>query len=145
MLFANDFQEWKQYVKQFRKVIKEMEESKKERALKRRQDLSALSRDLKAVAEMQGVEESVNSLLLAFYKQQYSTTDLRTFEQWKEAGYVVKKGQTSFMIWATPKATKAERERVAEAKAKGEHATEKEDYFPVCHLFDITQVHTITK
>lgn len=145
MLFANDFQEWKQYVKQFRKVIKEMEESKKERALKRRQDLSALSRDLKAVAEMQGVEESVNSLLLAFYKQQYSTTDLRTFEQWKEAGYIVKKGQTSFMIWATPKATKAERERVAEAKAKGEHATEKEDYFPVCHLFDITQVHTITK
>lgn len=145
MLFANDFQEWKQYVKQFRKVIKEMEESKKERALKRRQDLSALSRDLKAVAEMQGVEESVNSLLLAFYKQQYSTTDLRTFEQWKEAGYIVKKGQTSFIIWATPKATKAERERVAEAKAKGEHATEKEDYFPVCHLFDITQVHTITK
>ncbi len=145
MLFANDFQEWKQYVKQFRKVIKEMEESKKERALKRRQDLSALSRDLKAVAEMQGIEESVNSLLLAFYKQQYSTTDLRTFEQWKEAGYIVKKGQTSFMIWATPKATKAERERVAEAKAKGEHATEKEDYFPVCHLFDITQVHTITK
>lgn len=145
MLFANDFQEWKQYVKQFRKVIKEMEESKKERALKRRQDLSALSRELKAVAEMQGVEESVNSLLLAFYKQQYSTTDLRTFEQWKEAGYIVKKGQTSFMIWATPKATKAERERVAEAKAKGEHATEKEDYFPVCHLFDITQVHTITK
>ena len=109
MLFANDFQEWKQYVKQFRKVIKEMEESKKERALKRRQDLSALSRDLKAVAEMQGIEESVNSLLLAFYKQQYSTTDLRTFEQWKEAGYIVKKGQTSFMIWATPKATKAEK------------------------------------
>ena len=31
MLFANDFQEWKLYVKQFRKVIKEMEESKKER------------------------------------------------------------------------------------------------------------------
>lgn len=82
MLFANDFQEWKLYVKQFRKVIKEMEESKKERALKRRQDLSALSRDLKAVAE---------------------------------------------------------------AKAKGENATEKEDYFPVCHLFDIKQVHTITK
>ena len=51
----------------------------------------------------------------------------------------------SFMIWATPKATKAERERVAEAKAKGEHATEKEDYFPVCHLFDIKQVHIITK
>ena len=49
------------------------------------------------------------------------------------------------MIWATPKATKAEKERVAEAKAKGEHATEKEDYFPVCHLFDISQVHTITK
>lgn len=145
MLFANDFQEWKLYVKQFRKVIKEMEESKKERALKRRQDLSALSRDLKAVAEMQGVEESVNSLLLAFYKQQYSTTDLRTFEQWKEAGYTVKKGQQSFMIWATPKATKAEKERVAEAKAKGEHATEKEDYFPVCHLFDIKQVHTTTK
>ena len=145
MLFANDFQEWKLYVKQFRKVIKEMEESKKERALKRRQDLSALSRDLKAVAQMEGIEESVNSLLLNFYRQQYSTTDLRTFEEWKKAGYTVKKGQTSFMIWATPKATKAERERVAEAKAKGEQATEKEDYFPVCHLFDIKQVHTITK
>ena len=124
--------------------MKQTQEEKKARALERRKELSALSQDLKAVAQMQGIEESVNSLLLAYYKTQFETTDLRTFEEWKKAGYTVKKGQTSFMIWATPKATKAEKERVAEAKAKGEHATEKEDYFPVCHLFDITQVHTIT-
>jgi hypothetical protein len=100
---------------------------------------------LKAVANLTGEPDNVNELLKGYYATTYGTTDLRTFEEWKKAGYTVKKGQTSFMIWATPKATKAERERVAEAKAKGEHATEKEDYFPVCHLFDIKQVHTITK
>lgn len=141
----NEFEIWRLCVKEFRKVMKQISEEKKKRAQERRQQLSALSQDLKAVAQMQGIEESVNSLLLAYYKTQFETTDLRTFEEWKKAGYTVKKGQTSFMIWATPKATKAERERVAEAKAKGEHATEKEDYFPVCHLFDIKQVHTITK
>ena len=125
--------------------MKQTQEEKKARALERRKELSALSQDLKAVAELTGEAENVNELLKGYYSTTYGTTDLRTFEEWKKAGYTVKKGQTSFMIWATPKATKAERERVAEAKAKGEHATEKEDYFPVCHLFDIKQVHTITK
>lgn len=141
----NEFEIWKLCVKEFRKVMKQISEEKKKRALERRQQLSALSRELKAVAELTGEAENVNELLKGYYSTTYGTTDLRTFDEWKKAGYIVKKGQTSFMIWATPKATKAERERVAEAKAKGEHATEKEDYFPVCHLFDITQVHTITK
>ena len=142
---ANEWQEWKKCITQIIETMKQTKEERKARAIERRKELSALSQDLKAVAQMEGVEESVNSLLLAYYKRQFSASDLRTFDQWKEAGYTVKKGQQSFMIWATPKATKAEKERVAEAKAKGEQVTEKEDYFPVCHLFDISQVHTITK
>lgn len=141
----NEFEIWRLCVKEFRKVMKQISEEKKKRAQERRQQLSALSRELKAVANLTGEPDNVNELLKGYYATTYGTTDLRTFEEWKKAGYTVKKGQTSFMIWATPKATKAERERVAEAKAKGEHATEKEDYFPVCHLFDIKQVHTITK
>ena len=141
----NEFEIWRLCVKEFRKVMKQISEEKKKRAQERRQQLSALSRELKAVANLTGEPDNVNELLKGYYATTYGTTDLRTFEEWKKAGYTLKKGQTSFMIWATPKATKAERERVAEAKAKGEHATEKEDYFPVCHLFDIKQVHTITK
>ena len=140
----NEFEIWKLCVKEFRKVMKQISEEKKKRAQERRQQLSALSRELKAVATLTGEADSVNELLKGYYSTTYGTTDLRTFDEWKKAGYTVKKGQQSFMIWATPKATKAEKERVAEAKAKGEHATEKEDYFPVCHLFDIKQVHTIT-
>lgn len=140
----SEFEIWRLCVKEFRKAMRQISEEKKQRALERRQLLSALSRELKAVAELTGEADSVNELLKGYYATTYGTTDLRTFEEWKKAGYTVKKGQQSFMIWATPKATKAEKERVAEAKAKGEHATEKEDYFPVCHLFDITQVHTIT-
>ena len=60
--------------------MKQTQEEKKARALERRKELSALSQDLKAVAQMQGIEESVNSLLLAYYKTQFETTDLRTFE-----------------------------------------------------------------
>lgn len=138
----NEFLIWKLCVKEFRKVMKQICEEKKKRALERRQQLSALSRELKAVAELTGEAENVNELLKGYYSTTYGTTDLRTFDEWKKAGYTVKKGQQSFMIWASPK---AERERVAEAKAKGEQVTEKEDYFPVCHLFDISQVHTITK
>lgn len=141
----NEFLIWKLCVKEFRKVMKQISEEKKKRALERRQQLSALSRELKAVANLTGEPDNVNELLKGYYATTYGTTDLRTFEEWKKAGYTVKKGQTSFMIWATPKATKAERERVAETKAKGEQATEKEDYFLVCHLFYIKQVHTITK
>lgn len=141
----NEFEIWRLCIKEFRKVMKQISEEKKKRAQERRQQLSALSRELKAVANLTGDPDNVNELLKGYYATTYGTTDLRTFEEWKKAGYTVKKGQTSFMIWATPKATKSERERVAEAKAKGEQATEREDYFPVCHLFDIKQVHTITK
>ena len=65
--------------------MKQTQEEKKARALERRKELSALSQDLKAVAQMQGIEESVNSLLLAYYKTQFETSDLRTFEEWKKA------------------------------------------------------------
>ena len=64
--------------------MKQTQEEKKARALERRKELSALSQDLKAVAQMQGIEESVNSLLLTYYKTQFETTDLRTFEEWKK-------------------------------------------------------------
>lgn len=63
----SEFEIWRLCVKEFRKVMKQISEEKKQRAIERRQQLSALSRELKAVAELTGEAENVNELLKGYY------------------------------------------------------------------------------
>lgn len=115
-------------------------EEKKAAARERRQQLSELSRTLKAAAAITGEELPVNELLKRYYdKQEGRTLELNTYDQWKAEGLQVKKGAVSFMIWGKP--LKEQRPEAEEAK-DGE-LDPMEDFFPVCHLFDRSQCFTM--
>ena len=102
------------------------------RAKQRREELKQLSNELrKGIKTTSEQAPSLNSLLKKHYSEHNGTTELKTFEEWKKEGYIVKKGEQSFLIWGTP--------------------VEKTDnnitivFFPIKHLFDKKQVHKIEK
>ena len=110
---------------------------KKQDANARREELRKLSKQLKdsnKIAVARGVR--VNDLLIDYYNEAFKTTELNTYEQWKNKGFQVKKGSQSYMVWATPRNIK-----VKDKKADNTE-TDKEikDFFAVCHLFDVSQV-----
>lgn len=116
-------------------------EEKKAAARERRQQLSELSKVLKAAAAITGEEATINELLKRHYDQQEGRTlELNTYEQWKAEGLQVKKGAISFMIWGKP--LKEQRTEAEEAEKKDGETDPMGDFFPVCHLFDRSQCFT---
>lgn len=114
-------------------------EEKRAAAKERRQQLSELSRTLKAAATITGEDLPVNELLKRYYdKQEGRTLELNTYEQWKAEGLQVKKGAVSFMIWGKP----LKEQRTDNEEKKEGDPDPMEDYFPVCHLFDRSQCFT---
>ena len=53
----------------------------------------------------------------------------------KEKGFQVKKGSVSYMVWATPRTIKVKQKEDPNAEPKDIN-----DFFAVCHLFDVSQV-----
>jgi len=93
-----------------------------------------------------GATVGVNEVLLAIYQEQTGCTDFRRFDEWKDAGYNVKKGEKSFRVWGSPLASKkttggddfAESESV-EVSTEDEGSS-KYKYWPMCSLFNEAQV-----
>lgn len=111
-------------------------EEKKAAAKERRQQLSELSKVLKAAAALTGEVLPVNELLKKHYDEQEGRTlELNTYEQWKAEGLQVKKGAVSFMIWGKP----LKEQRTDKDEEKDGERDPMDDYFPVCHLFDRSQ------
>lgn len=114
-------------------------EEKRAAARERRQQLSELSRILKAAAAMMGEETTINELLKRHYEEQEGhPLELNTYEQWKAEGLQVKKGAVSFMIWGKP----LKEQRTETEDTKEGDPEPMDDYFPVCHLFDRSQCFT---
>ena len=114
-------------------------DEKKAAARERRQQLSELSRTLKAAAALTGESLTINELLKRHYEEQEGhALELNTYEQWKAEGLQVKKGAVSFMIWGKPL---KEQRTETEDKKEGEPEP-MDDFFPVCHLFDRSQCFT---
>ncbi len=115
--------------------------TKKEIAQQRRLELKGLSNMLVAqvknglIPMVEGT--TVNDLLKDHYEEQ-GHTDLKSFNQWKEEGYSVKRGEHALLLWAHPKASKQSKEQAASEGKKEEEA--KADYFPVVYLFSKKQV-----
>lgn len=127
-----------------------MEEDKKvqEERLERRQALKELSKSLVAMresGEYMGNEDDTVNGLLRFYYACKGYKNLKTFREWKEAGYIVRKGEKSLLVWGAPIPSKAEKERTEELKKEGKEEEAKDDYFPVCHLFGEAQVYKLEK
>lgn len=127
------------------------EKKEREERLQKREQLKVLSRTLVAkrdAGEYMGNEDDTVNGLLRFHYACQGCSNLKTFKEWKEAGYVVRKGEKALLIWGTPVISKTEKERIAELKKQGkeEEAKEaKEDFFPLCYLFAESQVHKTEK
>ena len=111
----------------------EPSEEKKQKAIEKRTELKQLSAKFKPLAKIS--EKTINEFLVDYYKSNKGVTELKTFEDWRKLGFSVKKGESSYLVWAKPVAS-------TQAKERAEHneTDAKEDFFPVCHLFDRSQV-----
>ena len=127
-----------------------MAEDKKvqEKRLQRRQALKELSKALIAMresGEYMGNEDDTVNGLLRFYYACKGYKNLKTFREWKEEGYIVRRGEKSLLVWGAPVPSKAEKECTEELKKEGKEEEAKDDYFPVCHLFAEVQVYKLEK
>ena len=110
---------------------------KQELARARRKALKDLCNELQQVAKATGVEMKPNELLRQHYAQA-GHTELKSFSEWKDAGYYVKKGEKAILLWAHPKPSREAKEL---AKSEGKNEDEaKNDFYPLAYLFSSKQV-----
>ena len=110
---------------------------KQELARARRKALKDLCNKLQQVAKAMGLEMKPNELLRQHYAQA-GHTELKSFSEWKEAGYYVKKGEKAILLWAHPKPSREAKE-LAKSKGKSEDEA-KNDFYPLAYLFSSKQV-----
>ena len=82
-------------------------------------------------------ELTINEYLLARYKSETGCNEFKTFHDWKKAGYSVKKGSESFVVWGSPRKVKMANDSTQEEDAKPQEYK----LFPLCYLFNESQVH----
>lgn len=97
--------------------------------------------ELTAIIKTAGIKKSngsVNAQLMQMYIRATGQTDFRTFLQWKEAGYKVKKGEKAFGLWSRPAAN-------LKLEKNPDTTPNDEDYSRhyVCNVFHAGQVEKI--
>jgi hypothetical protein len=105
----------------------------KELAKAKREQLKSLSKMAKVLVSS-GQYHSINDALLNYYRQEIGEGDIcfYTFDQWEEQGYHVAKGSKAWMIWGKPRPLITDK--------PVEAGQEPDTFFPVCYLFDNSQV-----
>lgn len=107
--------------------------SKKEQYKANRMALIKLSAGLRILVK-EGAIESVNEGLKEIYeKGDPDIEEFRTFWQWKDDGYTIRKGAKAFLIWGQP--------RKSSQVPEGSTEPEEYNYWPLCYLFANTQVY----
>jgi len=125
--------------------------AKQQAAQERREWLRGISADFQAqqkIMELTGADyiPSINEMLRAYYEKQANITELNTFDQWKEKGYQVRRGEKAFLFWGKPKSrqqqpTEPNEDESEQAQQVEPLTARQNDYFPLCYLFDISQCH----
>lgn len=103
----------------------------------RRKALKDLCKTLQAAAKAAGMEESPNELLRGYYAQA-GHTELKTFEEWKKAGFYIRKGEKAILLWGHPKPSRQAKEAAKQAGKSEEEA--QSDFYPLAYLFSNKQV-----
>ncbi len=110
----------------------------KPETLEKRKELSELSRAVAPLVE-RGEFSSINAAIIETHYKKEGHEEFNTFDQWKEKGFSVKKGEKAFFIWAKPlNALKEEKE------GKTPETEEGAKFFPLCFLFSNKQVRRIS-
>lgn len=110
---------------------------KQANARTRRQALKNLCNTLQAAAKAAGMEETPNELLREYYAQA-GHTELKTFEEWKQAGFYIRKGEKAILLWGHPKPSRQAKEAAKQAGKPEEEA--ENDFYPLAYLFSNKQV-----
>ena len=92
----------------------------------KRKDLKELSQKAKELVDGITIKSINQALVKLFYTDKFHKT-FKTFDEWKDLGYTIKKEVKSFMIWDKP----------VELHPQGEPPF---TYFPLKHLFSNQQV-----
>ena len=103
----------------------------------RRKALKDLCNTLQAAAKAAGIEETPNELLREYYAQA-GHTELKTFEEWKQAGFYIRKGEKAILLWGHPKPSRQAKEAAKQAGKTEEEA--ENDFYPLAYLFSNQQV-----
>ncbi len=113
--------------------------------------ISAQFQEQQKIMELTGAEyiPSINEMLRAYYEKQNNITELNTFDQWKEKGYQVRRGEKAYLFLGKPKAKYAKLQaEPTEQDEQGEPTepitAKANDFYPICYLFDISQCRQIT-
>lgn len=116
-------------------------------SIEARRVLMIRSREAKEVALKTairtGVMLTVNEVLLSFYKDESGAKDFRRFDEWKEAGFMVKKGESAYRVWGTPKQFSKNQEMENVATGNTESIESKFEFWPMCCIFNENQVEPL--
>lgn len=115
-------------------------DSKKTDAAMRRKALRDLCQGLRAQQLAAEQDITVNDVLKHFYATQ-GHIELKTYNQWREEGYHVRKGEKAILLWGKPHASKKSKELAAQAGKDEEEA--REDFYPLAYLFSNKQVERV--
>lgn len=96
--------------------------------LHKREELKKNSLVAKALREREQIDGTINYVLLNYIYSPGDAHEFKTFHEWKQEGFQVKKGEKAFVVWGKPREVK---------KEEGEKVT----YYPVSYLFSDRQVY----
>lgn len=109
--------------------------SKKARDYREQQSRNAVSdKD-----SMYWATRSINDIVLMWYKENTQANEFKSFYQWKQDGFSVKKGEKAFLLWAK------KRNATAKIEVAENQDPQEEDYlfYPLAYLFSDKQVEKI--
>ena len=110
---------------------------------KAREQLKALSLEVKDLVEEREFENINEAILETFYRTQ-THREFKTYKQWQKDGMQVKLGSKAYLLWARPKQVKnKEAEKEAKKPEQSEGEEDKYKFFPICYLFSNAQVEPI--
>lgn len=109
----------------------------------KRNRLKELSKSLIAArdaGQYMGNEDDTVNGLLRFYYACKGYKNLKTFHEWKRAGYSIRKGEKALLVWGRPLSSKEKEVEVEQDKQAIEKEQTNGNYFPICYLFAECQV-----
>lgn len=96
----------------------------------KRDELKALSAPFKILVK-EGLIPSINAGLAEHYAESGHTV-LKSYREWKNAGYQVQQGSKALLFWATPRPVNPSKEN--------QRSEDEDTFFPVAYLFSNLQV-----
>jgi len=77
----------------------------------------------------------INDLIKETYYEKSGTDDFRTFTDWHEAGFKIKRGERGWIIWAQKRSA-----TIPGQSRQDDENIDEYQFFPTCYLFNINQV-----